>query len=228
MNITVLYGPGEIGKRSELIKIKKGFSKDSTKVIDLKQEPIGALNLALSSVSLFDQGNRLVAVENVPDSFDCSLLQNNDSSLTLVLVAGNSKASSVLISSAKKSDAKMLSFEGEQETSVFPFLDCLLEGKRQSFVELEKLLSEYGGMYVLSMVYYALRRNLLPLPASDYMRKKITNQSQRFSISDWTILYESVLQTEYDIKTGKVSERLGLYGLVMQFLDEKDKAKTKD
>ncbi len=216
MKIIVLYGVGEVGKRNEALKIRKQFSPDNTTQIDLKGAPLRELEMQLASPSLFITDSRLIVVENVPDSLDLQKI-SGDSGLTLLIVANSPKAESTLLQSAKKSAAKLLLFEGEKELTAFPFLDALIEKKKVSFMELHKLMSEYGGIYTLTMVYYLLRRNLLPLPSSDFMRKKILSQKEKYSPQDWINLYRQTLETEFKIKSGLMTEDFGLDFLTEKF-----------
>lgn len=217
MKMILLHGPGEIGKRTESLRIRKQFSPDCVTLLDLKQDGQDRLEVALTLVPLFESSERLVVVENAPDKLDLSTLPRGGESLTLLLLSGSLKSTSTLLQSAQKIRAKIYSFEGEKELSVFPFLDCLLERKKETFSELKKLLSEYEWVYVLTMVYYGLRRNILPLPASSYARSKIETQKRKFKLEDFENLYRLTLETEFAIKMGKIPPDVGLTRLVQEF-----------
>lgn len=210
MEIFLLYGPGEIAKRTAILKTKKQFTPASVTAIDFKEAGEKGLELSLVSRSLFESGSRLVVVENVPEKFDLGQVKQPEENLTLLLVAGNLKSTSVLLQSAKAAKVVLQSFEGEGERLVFPFLDALIERKPQTFVELEKLLSEHGGIYILTMVYYLLRRNLLPLPPSAFVQKKIKTQKSLYQEEDWVRLYRLTLETEFKIKSGALPEKEAL------------------
>lgn len=217
MKIILLFGPGEVSKRNYLLKLKKEFSDAQISLLDLKQDSIADLELKIFSGSLFETGERLVVVENVPDKMDLEILRKADENITLILIAGHPAVTSVILKSAKKLEAKIYNFEGEKEITAFPFLDNLIEGKKQVYLELEKLLLEYGVMYVLTMIYYLLRRNILPLPSSDFMRKKIQKQKIEFNEKDFENFYRKTLETEYKIKAGLMPEQVALTCLVRQF-----------
>ena len=217
MNIILLYGPGEVSKRNYLLKIKKEFSPDQISQVDLKQESLANLQLKMASGSLFENGGRLIVVENVSDKMDLQDLKEISGEFTLVLLAAHPPMMAPILQTAKKLQAKIYVFEGEKELNVFPFLDNLIEGKKEAFIELDKLLTEYGAMYILTMVYYLLRRNILPLPSSDFMKKKIQKQKQNFNLTDWEKFYKLTLQTEFKIKNGLIDEKIALTSLVRQF-----------
>lgn len=209
MNIFLLYGPGEVAKRSHLIKIKHQFDPVSISVLDL-QRPVELDNLLLSTPLFSDQ--RLIVVENTQASFnleDLDRLSSNTSS-TIVFISSALNPNSKLLISCQKLGGKIICFEGEKELLAFPYLDSLIEQKKEAFLELEKLRVEYGGMYIISMVYYLLRRNLLPLPAGSFIKQKIRRQKEKFSANNWQTFYKQTLETEYRIKIGVLDERLGL------------------
>ena len=221
MIIVVLHGAGEVSKRLYLSRLKAKYDAQSIEVVDFKQSSLQALNTLINSGSLFSD-KRLIVVENTPDSFNLGELTTGDDSVNLVLVAASPDSSKPLLKSAAEKKVVIMPFEGEKETSAFPFLDALLEGKKSAFVELEKLREEYGWVYVLTMIYYALRRNLLPLPSSGFMQKKVIAQKSRFEDKIWPKLYEKTLQTEYAIKSGLLYERLGLTKLVHFFMESQN------
>ena len=51
------------------------------------------------------------------------------------------------------------------------------------------------------------------------MQKKIITQKKRYQPSDWQVLYEQVLQTEFDIKSGATTEEMGLTLLTQKFIN---------
>ncbi len=217
MTIVILHGAGEVSKRLYLSRLKAKYDTQSVESVDFKQSSLQALNTLINSGSLFSD-KRLIVVENVTDQCDLNQLQTTDESVNLVLVGAALDASKPLLKSAVEKKAVIVPFEGEKETSAFPFLDALLEGKKSAFVELEKLREDYGWVYVLTMIYYALRRNLLPLPSSSFMKKKVLSQKSRFQTKDWQDFYYQTLQTEFAIKSGLAEERGALTQLVHFFV----------
>lgn len=212
MTVFILTGLGEISKRQYLLKLKQHF--DNTAIIerDLKTHDISAVKDYLISSPLFTD-TRLVILENSPSFLNLEELATSKQ-LTLVILTSQLSASSTLFKSAKLLKAKIIDFAGEKEISAFPFIDGLIERKSVALSELVKLLEIYGGMYVLSMVYYLFRRNILPLPKNMFFRKKITTQKSKYNFTDFANMYQKSLQTEYKIKSGLVSEKLGLTRLV--------------
>lgn len=217
MQISLLYGPGESAKREQLLKIKRQYPEDTIN-LDLKHHGLVEINDAIATRSLFDQGKRLVVVENANKGLDLKELRAGDDQTHLVVVAANLEAISSLLKSAQALKAAVLNFEAEKEQSVFPYLDYLIEKKPQALVELEGLLSGFGGIYILTMIYYGLRRNVLPPPTSPFMTKKIDQQRRFLAEGDIEKLYRLTLETEFKIKSGLVEERVGLTQLTAQIL----------
>lgn len=218
MKIIILSGPGEVNKRIEMQRVKQQFSEGAVSVYDLSINKLSDIDLALTSKSLFDGSDKLITIENTPDDLDLKKLVKKDNPATLLFLASVSKSSSRLLSSAREIKARIINFEAEKEVSAFPYLDGLIEGKKNVFGELQQLLNKYGGMYILSMIYYLLRRNLLPPPQSVFMQKKINAQKQKISAEDWSKLYLMTLKTDFAIKSGNLPENIALTKLTQEFL----------
>lgn len=218
MKIILLCGAGEVSKRGELLKIKKSFGAYASSSINLKQDNFSELERQLPASSLFSEGPRLLILENVSDKLDLGKIKFPTDDLTLVILPSSFKSDQPLYQSAKKLKSTIFNFEGEKETPVFPFLDSLLEKKQDALAKAEELLSQYGTIYLLTMIYYGLRRNLLPLPANDFMQKKILKQKQKYSLRSWEKLYYLTLKTEFAIKSGAGEEKMALSSLIYKFI----------
>lgn len=218
MKVVIFSGPGEVGKRTEVLRIKKQYSQDSVIHFDLKQNGLADLENALFTVPLFAADQRLIIAERLPITFNLDKFSQIGNEVTMIITVTDMKADSVILKSAKTNNAKIINFEGEKELSAFPFVDNLLEKKSIALAELYKLLSEYGGMYILSMIYYGLRRNILPLPSSPFAQKKIRGQKENYKPDDFEKLYALTLKTEADIKSGKTTEDMALVKLTQAFI----------
>ncbi len=214
MKIVLLHGPGEVQKRGQALKIRRQFPPENTTIVDFKQDSLKTLQMQLISRSFFDTSSRLIVVENSPDNLDLTKLSAEDENLTLLLIGETPKNESLLLQTAKKVKAQVGIFEGEKELTAFPFIDSLIEQKKEAFLQLDKLLDTYGGMYVLAMIFYLLRRNILPLPPSSFMQNKINSQKRKYNTKDWQKLYKLTLLTEFKIKSGLINEVLALHLLV--------------
>ncbi len=214
MKISYLTGPGQVGKRDYLRRLKKKYSEDNIITIDLKTDSLEKLSVSLVSVSLFGDSNRLVVVENPPETLALGTPLPDDPNLFLVILTDS------LTRLPKISTATVIAFEGDKETTAFGLIDAVLEGRKPAaLIEVEKLLNQHGGIYLLSMIFYGLRRNLLPLPESLFTKNKIIRQKPNFQPESWAPMYNLVLQTDWKLKTGQVSEALGLERLVVGLSD---------
>lgn len=208
MEIKILTGNGEVSKRDYLLKMKRQFDRQAVIEVDLAKEDVGTLEEAILSTPLFTD-KRLVIGLNPSPQLDLSKLHLvGDERLTLVFMVGSLAPSTPLSRSAALLQGEVLVFDEEKDKSIFPFLDSLIEGKVGAFSYLMKLTKEYGGMYLLTMIYYLWRRNLLPLPKASFLKNKIQRQREKFSLSDWRYFYQEVLEIEYQMKTGVVSEQM--------------------
>lgn len=219
MKILVLSGPGEVNKRAEMLQYKQKFSADAVYCFDLGSDKERDIDACLSSQSLFGALDKLIIIENTPDGFDLKKLVKKDNSSTLLFLASNPKKTSKLIVSANEINAKIINFEAEREVSAFVYLDALMEGKQEAFLEMQKLLNTYGGVYILSMICYLLRRNLLPLPTSGFMQNKIKSQKQNLQESDFEKLYLMIINADFAIKSDGIPENIVVTKLTQEFVN---------
>lgn len=219
MKIVVLLGSGESKKQEETRRIKQQFLPDAVFLFDLSVKKISDIDLAVTSLSLFEVSDKLIVIENTPDDLDLKKLVKANNPSTLLFLASSPRINSKLLSSAKEINAKTIVFEAEKEISAFPYLDNLIEGKKEVFGKLQELLDGYGGMYIFAMIYYLLRRNFLPLPSSSFMKDKIKSQKQQFSLGDWQKLYYLTLETDFAIKSGILPEKIALTKLTQEFIN---------
>lgn len=216
MSITLLFGVGEVGKREQLLKLKSS-STQAVVTYDLAYDSQITVGQVVMSQGLFSPSS-LVVVENAPTTLDLEKLKIGKS-VDLVVVADSLQPNSPLLKSTQKLKGRIIHFEAEKETRAFLYLDSLIEGKKEAFYQLDKLLKNYSAMYVITMVYYLLRRNLLPPTQGPFLKQKIQRQKLRVSSEQWEKLYCLTLETEFKIKKGMaVSEELALYQLTQKFL----------
>lgn len=218
MKITVLTGAGESAKRAWLMKYKEQFEDLGVDEVDLQTQPLTALMQRLLTPALFSR-KQLLIIENAPAGLDLQKLTSEKvQDMEMVILTSQLSSTSTLYKSAKELLFQVLNFDADKELSAFPYLDKLIERDRSVFLELDKLLREYGGMYILSMIYYLLRRNLLPLPQNSFIRNKIKGQKLKVNEDSWQNLYYLILETEFKIKNGLTDEKSGLADLTLHWL----------
>lgn len=217
MNLIILHGNGLSAIASKLITLKKGFEPLAVLSLSSREKDFATALMEISTGQLFSQ-KRLVVLEDF-DDIDLNKLPE-DENLTLVLrFPKDLGEKSPLLKEAYKRKAQILLLSEEKEKNIFPFLDELAEKNSQSVKKLNKLLDEYGGQYVLTMIFYLLRRLLMsPKKLPAFVVQKINKQKQNFSENKIKELYQFALETDFKIKTGATEEKLGLTLLVDKIL----------
>lgn len=218
MKLFIFHGPGITAMTNRILTIKKSYDSLNIKEFYGKETTFEKANLELSNLSLFSE-NRLAILRDFSD-IDLDKLPQ-DEHLSVIIQSSKSLASnSVVLKSAAKLGANVMAFTEAAETSVFPLLDYLAEKDPQALRELDKVYKEYGGQYILTMLFYLLRRYVIPqtrLP--DFARRKLDKQRANFSTSRLKFLYKSILETDFKIKSGILEEKMGLSLLAEQFLN---------
>ncbi|MBI2022622.1 hypothetical protein HYS97_02150 [Candidatus Daviesbacteria bacterium] len=218
MKLFLIHGNGLVGQSNKISQIKKNF--DSLAIVEIsgKETDFKQAVLDLSTPQLFSD-NRLMVLDGFDEDVDLASLPP-DESLTVVLrFTKQLNSSSLIIKSAQKLKAEILLFSEEEETSIFPFLDALAEKAPQALNQLDKLIDGYGSQYVLTMMFYLLRRQVIgskKLPP--FIMQKIERQKRNFPKEKIEKLYKFGLETDFKIKSGLMEERLGLTLFADKFL----------
>lgn len=214
MNIIILQGNAQVALLNNLLSIKKDFDVNSITEINGKEVSWDKVVLSLSTPQLFSE-KRLVILENFDEGVDISkLLQDQD--LTIVfkfskVLAANSK----FLKAINTFKPKILNLTEKDEKSIFPFLDGLADKNPRSFGQLNKLLEEFGGQYVLTMIFFMLRRFVnTPRNLPGFVVQKTEKQKKNFPLEKIAAIYKTALETDFKIKSGLMEEKLGLTLLV--------------
>lgn len=226
MNLIVIHGNGLSSISEKVILIRKQFDPLSSFTIDGTGTEWDKIVSNISTGQLFSQ-KRLVVLEDFnPPSSACRLIQADliklsyDENLTIVFRFSRLLSQSEpILEEIKKLRGQIITFEEKDEVSIFPFLDLLADKNPKVFEKLEKHLKEWGGQYVLTMMFYMLRRMLMTtkkLPA--FAAQRINKHKQSFSLERIKILYRLTLETDFKIKTGVMEEKLGLTLLVQNVI----------
>lgn len=218
MRIVLLYGSAVKALFKRLDLIKKDFDSLQIKQYEFKEVAPQQLNLEFFSNSLFST-KRLLIINNVDPGWEADLDGGED--LTVILTSYKDLlATAKLIKSVKSSKGEVLQFSEEKEVSVFPFLDMLADKKNQAVIEFEKLYEEFGGQYLLTMMFFQLRRLMQSnskLPP--FVIKKIERQRKDFPKERVRGLYKELLEMDYKIKSGLTEERVGVSLVVQSFIN---------
>lgn len=216
--LILIYGNGLVGISRKVSEIRSKFDPLNTQEFVGKNLSFPQTITELSSGGLFG-GQRLVILEDFDEQIDLNRLPN-DSSLTVVLVIKKSLTSaSNLIKQASRVQAQTFNFTEAGETNIFPYLDLLAEKNPKALDHFDELLSEWGGQYLLTMIFYLLRRMVQnPKKSPTFVQQRITRQKQNFPLKKITELYRAGLETDFKIKSGVMEEKIAMTLLVNQFL----------
>lgn len=218
MNLIILHGNGVVALSQKITQIKKEFDSLAIFEFNGKKSNLEGILAEISTGGLFSE-KRLVILEEF-EGIDLEKLPL-DEELTLVLKYGKNLASnSLVLKKAIALKAKIISLTEKDEVLIFPFLDALAEkNKKQVFDRLDKLLSDYGGQYMLTMIFFMLRRFLfIPKNLPSFVIKKIEFQQKQFSKEKIKTLYREAIETDFRIKKGLVEEKMGIFLLVEKIL----------
>lgn len=213
MNLIIIHGNGLSAISNKLVSIKKGFESLDILTINAQEKSLNAALMEILTGQLFSQ-KRLVVLEDFED-FDLDKLPDGEDITIVFRINEALDTNSPLLKSAGKHKTQIFQYSEKDETSIFPFLDNLAEKKAQVFVDLEKYLNEWGGQYVLTMIFYLLRRMVIPakkLP--EFVAKKIERQKKNFSLERMNQLYKDAIETDFKIKSGLIEEKTAIVMLV--------------
>lgn len=216
MKLHLLHGPGKIGSRKKLIKIKQKFNPNNVVIFEGGVDTQDIIN-NLISVALFAD-ERLVILENPPEDFVLTTDYELSATLLLWFDHGVSDKKPVM-TWVKKEKGEIIYFPESREISVFPFLDYLGKRDKRAFLEMDNLKKAgYDSQYLITMIFYLLR-NLVSTPktAKDFVKIKNAKMRTNFSQEELVDLYKFVIETDFKIKSGLLDEKMAEFSLVNLF-----------
>jgi DNA polymerase III delta subunit len=219
MKIILIHGNASVAILDKIQIIKKDFSSDQITVLDGKQVNWSNIVMTISSPQLFVD-KQLFIIENMDEAITLEKLVGTDSTTVILKISKQLAANSKLLKEAMAQKAEVISLTEKDEVSVFPFLDSLAEKNSRSFVQLEQLFESFGGQYILTMIFFMLRRLVAPpknLPP--FVLKKMENQKKNFSLEKIRQSYKEAILTDFKIKNGLIEERMGITLLVQNILN---------
>lgn len=211
MQLIVIHGNGLSAISQKVSEIKKGFDNVSTTEINSKERDFDQAVVAVATPSLFSE-KRLVVLEDF-EKIDASKLPA-DGDLTVVLRFSKQLPAT---SGILKQKGQIINLSERDEKNIFPFLDKLADKNQDAAVEIDKFLEGFGGQYLLTMIFYLLRR-MVQTTKPGFMAGKIEKQKKNFPLERIKTLYKDSLETDFKIKSGLIEEKLGLTLLVNKFL----------
>lgn len=222
MPIVIFHGDNSVVLNARLDDMKKSYPVNAVERLSLKTESFEQLLMKLRTNSFFND-QRLFIVEDCDEKKIDPEKINVDSSITLALLfAKELSAASILMKWALQHNHRILAISQPQDKRIFTFLDLLAEKNNKAFSMFDELVSDFGVIYILTMVLFLLRRLVLPITSvPSFIEAKVKKQKANFSFETLQHLYEQTLLTDYQIKTGKIEEKTGLLLLVDLFYSKK-------
>ncbi len=218
MQLFILHGPGLVTLRSRLMAIKKQYEGALISEYAGPDLEFSQLLVEMGSLGLFSP-TRLIIISSPDTDLDLEKLPNTENLGLVITFPKTIPSNSKFLKAATARSAQIMQFSEAEEISVFPFLDALAEKKSAAFEQLQKLLKEYGSQYILTMIFYSLRKFVLPshnLPP--FILKKHQFQARNFPLPRIKLLYFQTIETDYKIKLGLIDEMNGLTMLTENFL----------
>lgn len=218
MKIILIHGGDTVASLQKLSLLKNQFKSPEVLQINGKDLKVAQLKDHFASQDLFSQ-TQLIIVENPPEALDLSGFGSQTDNSVVFYFSKSLPPKAKILSFPNSLSVQILAFPKKPTVTVWPFLDLLFTKNPRSLIEFEKLMSEYGGQYLLTMIAFGLRRLVLPSKSSGgFNEQKILNQKKIFSLDKIKHLYQQVLETDFKIKSGLIEERIGLTLLLQKFL----------
>lgn len=208
MQLLILHGSGQAAIANYIHGVKKEF-RGLVEEIDGRQLSFDQALINLSNMSLFTE-RRVVILENFDDNIDLSRVPASDDLTVIIRFGKLLNPKSLVLKKATGVGVKVIVYAEKDKAQIFPFLDNIAERNKTALLQLDPLLDEFGGQYVLAMIFFMLRRIANPPKHTPFIAKKIAGQRKKINDAQICKLYRQAILTDFEIKNGWLSERLGL------------------
>lgn len=209
MEIILIHGNDPVSIENRTASFKKNF--DNLSIIEINAKGLSSKELIdkLSTPQMFFQKS-LFILENVDQNFELeSLPKSSDITLIFKFLSLIPQKSPIL-KSATRLKTQIILLTKKEEVNIFQFLDSLAQKDSKALFLLPKL-ETLGYQYLLTMIFYLLRRLIIsPKNVPDFVKKKTQSQQKNFSLLKINNLYAFTLQTDFRIKSGLLDEKTGL------------------
>ncbi len=218
MILTLIHGNALGSISDKIIDIKKNFVLDEISEFNAKNDDFNLVLLEVATPQLFSQ-TRLIILENYEEKLDIDKLSIDPEVQIIFRFSKELSAKNFLLEEIKKRKGQIILLSEKDEKRVFKFLDYLTEKDKKVFSELEKLYDEFGGQYILTMIFFQLRKFITPnsnLPS--FVLQKLDNQKKFFNYEKILNTYRDVLETDYKIKSGEIDDKTALTLLINRII----------
>jgi DNA polymerase III delta subunit len=218
MAVIIYHGNGLVAMSKTLSLLKSKYEPMAISEFNGKNQSFEQVLMGVGTNDLFAE-SRLIVLENFTEKTDISNLSTDEKTTVVMRINRSLPVASVLLKTAKEIKAQIQEFSEADEVSIFPFLDSLGEKKQLAFSQFEKVYSEYGGQYIFTMLYYFYRRMIIvPKKTPTFALQKLEKQKNNFPQKRISELYELTLETDFQIKSGLIEERIGITLVINEIL----------
>lgn len=216
--IILLHGNGLVAQGQYLSKLKASY--DSLNITEFfgKEEDFAKILPQIATGQLFADKS-LVILKDFDKDLDLEQIPSGDTLTVVAVFSRQLAATSTVLKQAQKLKAEVILLSEKEETSIFPFLDLLTDKNPQVFNEFAKVYDGSNSQYILTMIFYQLRKLVMrPKNMPEFALKKLQRQKNNFPTEKIKYLYQACLQNDYKIKTGLVDDQSALFNIINQFL----------
>lgn len=210
MKLILIHGSNVVASLNKLKQISHLFDPMSFTRLNSKELDKATFLDQINGVGLFSS-ERLIVVDNLEVSNLPEKLPESPD-LTLVLFFDKElSATNAVLKFVKEQKGEVWVFSEVADKSIFKYLDALELKNKQAYVLLDKLLVDFGDQYLLTMIIYMLRRNIVG-------SKSIFSRAKNLSFNEVKNFYRLVLETDYKIKSGLLEGKMGLFLITREIL----------
>lgn len=218
MSLFLIHGSDTVSCESKLTQLKKELNSADTVFLNGEKMDWQDINFEVSSAPLFSE-RRLMVLKDPKDNFLPEKIILPDNNFLVLFFSKELPVGSNFLSGDSSREMKIFKFSKFPDMSIFYFLDLLADGSGKALVELEKLYKNSSGQYIITMVFYLLRRLIIGVKSqSGFAQQKQKKQEQNFSREKIEDLYKTCLDIDFKIKIGELEEKFGLFFIVQKFL----------
>lgn len=219
MNVVILHGDHQVALLASLKQYTKKFDALSTTRVTGKAVDDDFILNNFRGSDLFSS-DKLVIIENIDPGFDLDLIPDANNTTLVITANKDLPVTSVVLKSQLAKKAKIEHLSLPPDKTIFTFLDYLGEGNPKAYQLFESLFEDRGDQYLLTMIFFMLRRLLvMPTNLPPSVKQKLTKQFQKLGNDGVADIYQLALDTDYQIKTGKAESKTALLLLCQAVID---------
>jgi len=217
MQISIIHGSDKVAARKKLQQLADKYESLSVVRASGGEITVDFLVNNLRGGDLFVT-QKLVVLENPDSEMDWGRLGNAEEVELVLYFDKELPVTSRFFKEEYFKKARIMGFEAPPDKSIFEWLDLVADKNPRVFEMLDRLQKEFGEQYLLTMLFYLLRRQVMP--SSGGMKSKLERQRQSFPIERIEELYKTAIEYDYQTKRGLIEGRTALFLVVERFMSK--------